>query len=186
MLRKRLRARRLEHVTALPDVTRGLLFLRPPVPIAKRLPEGAKVGLYAAAPLEAPTRSYARWLHENGWALSLPWFAERGSAMQFRAWNDPYDETLLETGPYGITQPRGDAPATAPSVLFVPLIGFTPDGHRLGQGGGHYDRWLQAHPNAQAIGLAWDCQMVEKMPVLPHDVRLSAVITPTRLYQAEA
>ncbi len=40
-------------------------------------------------------------------------------------------------------------------VLFVPLVGFTAQGQRLGQGGGHYDRWLEAHPDAVPIGMAW-------------------------------
>jgi 5-formyltetrahydrofolate cyclo-ligase len=67
-------------------------------------------------------------------------------------------------------------------VLFVPVVGFTEDGARLGQGGGHYDRWLAAHPGAVAIGLAWDCQRVDALPVEPHDAPLAAVVTPTRLY----
>jgi 5-formyltetrahydrofolate cyclo-ligase len=49
-------------------------------------------------------------------------------------------------------------------VLFVPLIGFTAALDRLGQGGGHYDRWLAEHPGAQAIGLAWDAQACDTLP----------------------
>jgi 5-formyltetrahydrofolate cyclo-ligase len=69
-----------------------------------------------------------------------------------------------------------------PDVLFVPLVGFTADGGRLGQGGGHYDRWLEAHPETKAIGLAWDCQLADDLPREPHDRPLLAVVTPTRLY----
>src|SRR3546814_6880034 len=56
------------------------------------------------------------------------------------------------------------------------------DGRRLGQGGGHYDRWLAAHPGARAIGLAWDEQLCEDLPHETHDIRLDAIVTPTRLY----
>ena len=69
-----------------------------------------------------------------------------------------------------------------PDVLFVPLVGFTPEGARLGQGGGHYDRWLEAHPTTLAIGLGWDVQAVDELPVEAHDRSLDAVITPTRMY----
>jgi 5-formyltetrahydrofolate cyclo-ligase len=62
------------------------------------------------------------------------------------------------------------------------LVGFTQDGARLGQGGGHYDRWLAANRDAVALGLAWDCQLVDDLPVEEHDQPLRAVITPTRLY----
>jgi 5-formyltetrahydrofolate cyclo-ligase len=69
-----------------------------------------------------------------------------------------------------------------PDVLFVPLVGFTARGDRLGQGGGHYDRWLAANPHVPAIGLGWDCQLVEDLPREDHDRPLSAVVTPTRLF----
>ena len=69
-----------------------------------------------------------------------------------------------------------------PDVVFVPLVGFTPDGARLGMGAGHYDRWLEAHPAALAIGMAWDCQEVAALPLEPHDRPLAAIVTPTRLF----
>ena len=55
-----------------------------------------------------------------------------------------------------------------PEILFVPLVGFTPTLARLGQGGGHYDRWLAEHPPLLAIGLAWDAQACEALPTEPH------------------
>ena len=69
-----------------------------------------------------------------------------------------------------------------PDVLLVPIVGFTDNGERLGQGGGHYDRWLEAHPETIAIGMAWDCQKRDRLPVEGHDRRLHAVVTPTRFY----
>jgi 5-formyltetrahydrofolate cyclo-ligase len=184
-LREQLRAQRREHVAALPAITKGLLFLRPPAPVAKLVPDSAAVGLYHAAPQEAPTRSYGKWFHENGRTLALPWFSARGAAMQFRRWLDPYDDAALETGPYGMLQPASDAEEIIPDVAFVPLVGFTAACDRLGQGGGHYDRWLEANPQVLPIGLAWDCQLVDSLPHEPHDRRLLAVVTPTRLYEGE-
>jgi len=182
-LRRRYRAARRSHVEAQPTNLRALLFLRPPAPVARMLPQGAAVGLYHAGPHEAPTLSYARWLHENGHPLALPFFATRTAAMEFRAWSDPYDADALEPGPYGMLQPRAEAAAVTPAVLFVPLIAFQADGIRLGQGGGHYDRWLDAHPDTLAIGLGWDVQLAEDLPREKHDQRLAAVVTPTRLYE---
>lgn len=184
-LRAKLRALRREHVAAISGQTRGLLFLRPPGPIAALAPEGTTVGLYHALPAEAPAHGYARWFFENGRKIALPWFAERGAAMRYRFWRDPYDEDDLEGGPYGALQPRSDAPEAGPATVFVPLVGFTARGERLGQGGGHYDRWLGEHPDVTPIGLAWDCQLVETLPVEPHDRRLRAVVTPTRFYDGE-
>jgi 5-formyltetrahydrofolate cyclo-ligase len=184
-LRASYREARRAHVAALPESTRRLLFLRPPANVAALAPEGSLVGLYHAVGSEAPTRSYGQWFYENSRTLALPWFAQRGAPMLFRSWHNPFDNDDLEPGPYGALQPRGDAETTTPDIVFVPLIAFTAHGDRLGQGAGHYDRWLAAHPSVKAVGLAWDCQLSETLPCEPHDRRLRAVITPTRYYEGE-
>ena len=184
-LRTAMRAQRRSHEAALPGATRALMFLRPPARIAALVREGATVALYHAIAPEAPTLAYAKWFHENGRRLALPWFAARDAAMRFRIWDSPWLEDRLEPGPYGALQPLGDAAAADPALVIVPLVAFTADGHRLGQGGGHYDRWLAAHPHVAAIGLGWDCQLVEALPIEAHDHRLDAVITPTRLYERQ-
>ena len=181
-LRKALRAERRRHVAALPDATRALLFRVPPAPLKSLIAQDATIGLYRASPNEAPAAAYARHFQENGHPIALPRFADRDAPMEFALHTDPFGESDLETGPFGLLQPRSEAPTTDPQVLIVPLLGFTADGLRLGQGGGHYDRWLAAHPDATAIGLAWDAQLVDDLPHEPHDRPLAAVVTPTRLY----
>lgn len=158
--------------------------MRPPRPVLDKLPKQATVGVYHAQPFEAPASAYGRFFLEAGHRIALPWFADRDSEMAFRTWNDPFGDTDLEAGPYGLLQPAGEALPIVPDVLFVPLLGFTAEGGRLGQGGGHYDRWLSAHPQTIAIGLAWDCQLLDSLPIEPHDRPLSAVITPTRFFGA--
>jgi 5-formyltetrahydrofolate cyclo-ligase len=185
-LRRRMREARRAHVAALPHVTRALLFLRPPRPIAELAPEGGTVGLYRAAPHEAPTRGYAKWFYENGRHIALPRFAARGETMRFHAWRDPFEDSDLEAGPYGHLQPAAEAEAVTPGLVIVPLLAFTAEGARLGQGGGHYDRWLAENPAAIAVGLAWDGQLVESLPLEPHDRLLRAVVTPTRLYEGQS
>jgi 5-formyltetrahydrofolate cyclo-ligase len=181
-LRKALRAERRRHVAMLPETARGLLFRVPPAPLAELIPSTASIGLYRASPNEAPAGGYARHFFEAGHRVALPRFAHALSPMEFAEHTDPFGETDLEPGPLGLLQPGADAPAVVPEVLFVPLLGFTADGRRLGQGGGHYDRWLESQPDTLAIGLAWDCQLLEDLPHEPHDRPLAAVVTPTRLY----
>ena len=181
-LRARMRATRRKHVESLPTATRALLFRRPPGPVGALVPPGATIGVYAAAPFEAPTAGYARWFAEAGHPIALPWFAELQSPMEFRVWNDPFTGSGLVKGPYGL-QPDATAAAAVPDVAFIPLLAFTANGHRLGQGGGHYDRWLAAHPACVAIGLGWDCQFAEKLPREEHDIAMRAVVTPTRVWQ---
>lgn len=182
-LRKEMRKLRRDHVAGLPGSTSALMFMRPPAAITALAPKDSCVALYHAKDAEAPTASYARWFHENGHGLALPWFASRTAPMKFRAWRNPWDEDELEPGPFGILQPPADSPEVAPDLLFVPLLAFTDTAERLGQGGGHYDRWLGGHPQATPVGLAWDCQLVDALPVETHDRRLHAVVTPTRMFE---
>jgi 5-formyltetrahydrofolate cyclo-ligase len=182
-LRKEMRQLRRDHVAALPASANALMFLRPPGAITALAPEESCVGLYHAAVAEAPTASYASWFFENTRQLALPWFEHRDAPMTFRAWRNPWDESELEPSPFGVLQPRQDCPEVMPALVFVPLVAFTEDGERLGQGGGHYDRWVAANPQIAAVGLAWDCQLVDALPAEPHDRPLRAVVTPTRLFE---
>ncbi len=182
VLRTELKKRRREHVAAIPAMQLGLLFRRPPEAVVRLIPEGATIGLYHEMPDEAPAGHYARWFFERGHKVALPWFADRAAPMQFREWSNPFIDDLLEPDPFKSRQPPGESPALAPDVLFCPLVGFSSSGARLGLGAGHYDRWLSDNPPQLAIGLAWDCQLVDDLPTEPHDRPLNAVITPTRLY----
>ena len=181
-LRQQLRAARREHVAALPDTVRALIFARPPTPLLDALPTDGAVGLYFNLPDEAPTGAYTRFFHEHGRTVALPLFADCDASMEFAVLADPYDYDDCVVGPFGVLQPSAEAETVVPSVVFAPLLGFTERGDRLGQGGGHYDRWLSEHPDALAIGMAWDLQRRNALPVESHDVRLNAVVTPSRLY----
>lgn len=181
-LRKSLRAARKAHVDALPENLRALMFHRPPAPLLAHVPQDAVIGLYHAAPFEAPAAAYARFFRDAGHTIALPHFTARTAPMRFRHHTDPYAQDDLEVGPFGMLQPGHTADALIPDVLFVPLVGFTATRDRIGQGGGHYDRWLAEHPPALAVGLGWDVQLCAALPIEAHDQRLAAIITPTRIY----
>lgn len=180
-LRDELRRMRRQHAAALPAQVSALVFNRPPAPVLELVPEGATIGLYRADIGEAPAGSYIRFFYERGHTIALPRVTTRERPMTFHVHSDPFGETDLEDGPLGLRQPAADAPMVEPGVLFMPLLGFTERGERLGQGGAFYDRWLAANPDTVAIGMAWDIQEVEALPIEPHDMPLSAIVTPTRV-----
>lgn len=72
-------------------------------------------------------------------------------------------------------------PDLTPTIILVPLIGFDAKGHRLGQGGGYYDRFLASYPKVITIGVAYDCQEVPEIPTEPHDMVLTYILTPSRV-----
>jgi 5-formyltetrahydrofolate cyclo-ligase len=180
-LRDELRRKRKAHAAALPSEVSALVFNRPPEQALSLVPEGATVGLYRSDEGEAPSRGYIKFFFERGNRLALPRVTTLDKPMEFRLHTDPYEESDLESGVWGLRQPGVAAPVLVPDVLFMPLVGFTTKGDRLGQGGGYYDRYLAAHPQVVAIGMAWDIQEVPELPTEPHDMRLSAIVTPTRV-----
>ncbi len=180
-LRTELRRKRVAHAETLPREVSALVFSRPPGPVLALVPQGASVGLYRSDIGEAPSGGYIRYFFENGHPIALPRVTTLDQPMEFRSHTDPYEESDLTPGVWGLRQPGVEAPVMVPQVLFMPLVGFTARGDRLGQGGGYYDRYLAAHPQTVAIGMAWDVQEVPELPTELHDIRLSAIVTPTRV-----
>lgn len=84
------------------------------------------------------------------------------------------------TGAYGIREPATDRPVPPESLaaVLVPGLAFSRDGHRIGYGGGFYDRFLATLPaETLTIGIAFDEQLVERVPIDPWDVPLTHVVT---------
>ena len=86
------------------------------------------------------------------------------------------DGEVLEPGSFGIPEPLGHWPRAAPDVLLVPLLAFDAKGHRLGYGGGFYDRTLAAL-KIPAIGIAYAGQEADSIPHEAHDRTLDMVLT---------
>lgn len=82
-------------------------------------------------------------------------------------------------GKFGLLEPRGGQPLTAAADLtLVPGVVFSPiTGIRLGAGGGFYDRYLAAHPDTLAVGLAFEAQLHDTLPAEAHDARLPLILT---------
>lgn len=93
---------------------------------------------------------------------------------------------------YGVPEPPPDqgwekAALSEFEVVVVPGAAFDPAGGRLGRGGGFYDRLLsRVRPPVFVVGLAYDDQIVERVPTGGHDVRVDAVVTPTRILRPHA
>jgi 5-formyltetrahydrofolate cyclo-ligase len=70
-----------------------------------------------------------------------------------------------------------------PDSLLIPLLAFDARGHRLGYGGGYYDRTLAVLPGRMRIGCAFAAQQVDAVPVDPYDITLDAVATDQGIVQ---
>jgi len=120
-------------------------------------------------------------LATEGARLALPVIIARDEPLMFRVWDAA---NSLVAGSLGILEPPPEAPQLMPDILLVPLAAFDRAGHRIGYGAGHYDRTfaqLRAIKPFTAIGLAFDTQEIESIPMQPHDVALDYMLTETRV-----
>ena len=142
----------------------------------ERLPEfraARTVAVFAALPDEPATDEVlARWASTR--RVVLP--RVEGDAMRFYACRPD----ALVFGAFGILEPQGERPCPAGEIDLVvcPGVAFTADGGRLGRGRGYYDRYL-GDPAFRGfrVGVCYAHQLVDDLPVEPHDVRMDRVIT---------
>ena len=124
---------------------------------------------------------------ERAWSAKkrvfLPVIAERGY-MMFR---ETLPETEMKLNHFGLWQPDSGEPigASELDVVVTPLVAFDNERNRIGMGGGYFDRtfaflsgrrhWLRP----KLIGVAFDCQRIEKIAPNPWDIPVFRVLTET-------
>jgi 5,10-methenyltetrahydrofolate synthetase len=121
----------------------------------------------AVTALESSTR-------DAPWSRALPWAHREPRRMDYRTWDGATPTDFDECG-----IPAASGRPVVPDVVLVPCVGFTPEGERLGYGGGYFDRWLAAHPGVTAVGVAWALGRLtaEDFRAEAHDIPLALVVT---------
>ncbi|MGH6633562.1 MAG: 5-formyltetrahydrofolate cyclo-ligase [Sphingopyxis sp.] len=172
-LREKLRFRRKHFVANLDGMAQLAALRALPAPLSDLFADHAVIGAYAAWGDEPDIMPMFAGLAEAG-ALALPHHAGRILAMDFRHWRP--GEALVKS-PWGTRQPADAAPLATPDLIFCPLVGFDRRGGRIGQGGGHYDRYFAAHPDVLRIGIGWSVQEIDAAPRESTDIALDAILT---------
>jgi 5-formyltetrahydrofolate cyclo-ligase len=175
-----LRSRLLEARAALaaPERARAATVIHQHLARVPRL-EGAKAVLgYAAFGSEVDLDPYLRTLIAQGVGVFLPWV--EGTTLGVGRVRD-LDADLVP-GWRGVREPRasGRRPARPDRLhaVIVPGIGFDRRGNRLGYGGGHFDRLLaRVARDTLVVGVAFEVQLVDAVPVAGHDRPVDVVVT---------
>jgi 5-formyltetrahydrofolate cyclo-ligase len=146
------------------------------------LPEVASarvVAAYVGVGTELPTLPLLDALRARGAVVLLPVLRADDSL----AWG-VYDGTLVE-GRRGLLEPGGSGASLGDAdVVVVPGVAYDAAGRRLGRGGGSYDRALAA-VTAPVVAPAPDDEVVDAVPVEPHDRPVDVVVTPSRVLRRE-
>lgn len=141
-----------------------------------------RIACYLPADGEMDTRPLIEQAWRSGKQVFLPIVPSSAGRMSFRAYRP---DSRLRNNRYGIPEPF-DTPLLPPRALdlvLAPLVAFDAHGHRLGMGGGFYDRTfaflhhrrLWQHP--RLVGVAYAFQEVDELPAEPWDVPLWGIAT---------
>lgn len=143
------------------------------------LAAGAVVAGYWPIGSEIDCRPLLRRLRADGVTVALPAVETLNAALTFRVWDGSPPSA---TDRLGMRVPAPAAARVTPDIVLVPLLLIDPAGHRLGYGGGYYDRTLKVlrqMGRAVALGLAFDAQLTEPLPAGSDDMALDGLITET-------
>lgn len=132
--------------------------------------------LYHSLPDELSTHAFLR-----KWHTRKNFFLPRVNGVNLEIL--PYDESRLEFGAFHIEEPTGNN-ITDPDdieLIIVPGVAYDRKGNRLGRGKGFYDKLLR-DSNAVTIGIVYDFQLIDEVPVESHDVGVDIVISPNEYH----
>lgn len=138
---------------------------------------------YAATRNEVVTDDMIRDALQSGKLVGLPLVHKERRELTFS-----YIKSLNELAPgvYGIREPLPEylrpVSLTSIDLIIVPGVAFDLKGHRLGYGGGYYDRFLRrVGDDVPRVGLAFELQLLDELPVEDHDVTVDTIITEKRI-----
>ena len=88
------------------------------------------------------------------------------------------DLSRVEKGYAGIPEPIADGPVAddETALVLMPGLAFDPQGHRIGYGGGFYDKFLSAEPNHPTLALCYEFQMLPSLETEDHDIPVDIVL----------
>jgi 5-formyltetrahydrofolate cyclo-ligase len=141
------------------------------------VPRGAIVSGFMPMRSEINPLPLLKRLAAEGAKLALPIVAGRGKPLIMRAWEFG---APLDTGVWGIRQPKAVAPEVDPDILIVPFAAFDRAGHRIGYGAGYYDMTihrLRGLKSITAIGIGFAAQEIPRIPATERDEQLDLVLT---------
>ncbi len=138
------------------------------------LSKGTVIALYWPVQNEIDCRLLLSDLERRGMTIALPVVVTPDSPLEFRHYSTG---DALERGVFNTQHPAPEVPKLVPDIMIVPALAFDGGGHRIGYGGGFYDRTLALYDKARAIGFAFSGQIIDHVPRTDHDRELEAVIT---------
>ena len=143
-----------------------------------------RICIYQAFRNEVSCDTMKQKAWEDGKEIYVPVTDEKNKTMEFYRITPA---TQWQTGAYGIMEPvlEEDTPRlTEPALILMPGLVFDHHKHRIGYGGGYYDKYLSSHPMHITAALCYDFQIVpEELPFEEHDILPDYIVTEQYIIQ---
>ncbi|MBR2528169.1 MAG: 5-formyltetrahydrofolate cyclo-ligase [Blautia sp.] len=145
---------------------------------SKEYQEARQLLIYLDFNREVMTRNILRKAWQDGKETAVP--RVNGEEMDFYQIKEL---SGLKVSSFGIEEPGGNQPVDWEDALMImPGVAFDGKRHRIGYGGGFYDRYLAKHPNLTCIAVAFSFQIFEELPYEERDICPQAIVTENRIY----
>jgi 5-formyltetrahydrofolate cyclo-ligase len=142
--------------------------------------------LYAALPDEVQTDQMMRYALQDGKQICIPYIHDKNGLMDAVF---VFDVDQLSKGDFDIlTINSCNMQFANPSdidLMIIPGVAFDTAGYRLGMGAAFYDRFIMRAKQAFCLGIAFDCQLVSKVPIEEHDCSMDAILTASGLINSK-
>lgn len=134
---------------------------------------------YVDAKREVETRLLMQQAWNEGKKVAAP--RVDGNGIMHYYYLNSLDE--LEPGSFGIMEPKENCRICEleEGLMLMPGVAFDENCHRVGYGGGYYDRYLEKHPGLLHIALAFEFQMFPEVPFEDHDILPELIVTERRI-----
>ena len=141
---------------------------------------------YAALPDEVQTDKMIRYALNDGKQICIPYIHDKNGLMDAVF---VFDVDQLSKGDFGILTINSLKVEFANpldiDLMIIPGVAFDTAGHRLGMGAAFYDRFITRAKQTFCLGIAFDCQIVNKVPIEEHDCSMDAILTASGLINSK-
>ena len=144
--------------------------------------EATTIFLYSSIGSEIETADFAKIALGMGKEIAYPVTNMKNNTMAFHKVEDLNDLSPVKSGSFKLLEPRADSQSkiipNELTLMIVPGLAFDKQFYRTGYGGGFYDKYLAQYPSLKTLGVCYDFQVLDRLPISDYDQAVQGLVTP--------
>ncbi len=148
----------------------------------KEYKKSSSIGIYFPIGSEVNTIEIIKHSLATKRIIGLPRIIDSNKILFFKIIENSFEDIKMTKGKYGILEnSMSDFIITKMDLLIVPGIAFDLQGNRIGYGKGYYDRFLSKLKANNIMALAFENQIIDKVPKTQNDIPVNVIVTEKRI-----